>query len=267
MPEKDLNNDQPVTDQDLNKADLVDQQGLTDQPATDQKQDLLADGTSKDKTVKYSEFEKANKKAKDAEEGRLFAERQLELVVAQQQGQQMTQGQTVPKTSMEQAMLEYNVTADDLFGEVMIKVMARKDEIDNVVRQQQNTSFANQQFISTHPDVAQVVGSVNPATGQVMTMSPELAAILVKKPYLTGACTTVQAVYDIVMQERKLVKFEQNDAANKEHQTRQDVETATQPLGGSAAGGGGEGEPQPQKLMNDDQVAKIQARIDSGDIQ
>ena len=79
-------------------------------------------------------------------------------------------------------MLEYGVTADELYGDVMIKVMARKDQIDNAVRQQQNTIFANQQFMATHSDVSQVVGSVNPATGAIMTNRPELAAILAKKP-------------------------------------------------------------------------------------
>lgn len=267
MPEQeDLNKDQSVTDQDLNSAGSVDQQDLQDQSVTDQNQDVLKDGTTKDKTVKYSELEKATKRAKEAEEARMLAERQLELMQAHQQGQQTGAPQTAPKTSMEQAMQEYNVTSDDLFGDVMVKVLARKDEIDNAVRQQQNAALSNLQFISTHPDVG-IVGSVNPSTGQMMTASPELMSICTKKPHLARACATVQGAYNIVMQERRLVELEKNDAANKQHLTRQGIDTATQPLGGSAAGGGGVGEQQEQKLMTREQVDAIQARIDSGEIQ
>lgn len=272
MPENDLNKGQLVTDPDLNNADLVGQQGLTDQSATDQNQELLADGTDPNKTVKYSELKKAtdakNAEAtarKEAEEKAAYAQRQLELVMAQQQGQQMAQPQAAPKTSLEQAMLEYGVTSDELYGDVIIKVMARKDEIDNAIRQQQNAVFANQQFVSTHPDVAQVVGSVNPMSGQVMTMSPEFAAVIAKKPYLAGACSTVESMYQIVMQERKLAEFEKNQVSLQEHQNRQGVDTATQPMGGSAAGGGGAGDQHNQPLMNREQVAEWDRKLDSGE--
>ena len=267
MPDNDLNTDQAVTDQGLNNADAATQQDLTDQAVADQKQDVLADGTDTNKTVPYAKLKEASDARKEAEEKAAYAQRQLELLQAQQAGQQVSPVNVQPKTSMEQAMLEYGVTADELYGDVMIKVMARKDQIDNAVRQQQNTIFANQQFMATHSDVSQVVGSVNPATGAIMTNSPELAAILAKKPYLVGACTSVQATYEIVVQERKFAEFEKKQAAITEHQTRQGVENSTQPMGGSAAGGGGAGDIQDEKLMTREQVDATQARIDSGEIQ
>lgn len=264
MPENDENIEQPVTVPN-ETGQVVQGQGETVEPATQQVTENIEQ--NQEKTVPYDRFKEVNDKKKEAEEKAAYAQRQLELLQAQQAGQQTAQPATQPKTSMEQAMLEHGVTADELYGDVMIKVMARKDQIDNAIRQQQNTVFANQQFIATHPDVSEVVGSVNPATGAIMTNSPELAAILAKKPYLVGACTTVQAVYEIVIQERKFAEFEKKEAANTEHQTRQGVDNSTQPMGASAAGGGASGEPQNQKLMSREQVDAVQARIDSGEIE
>lgn len=263
--DNDLNKDQSVTDPDLNSADAVNQQDLTDQSVTDQNQDVLADGTSKDKTVKYSEFEKANKRAKEAEEAQMTAQRQLELYQAQVQGQlqaqQTQQVQQGPKTNTERAMAELGLTVDDLYGENQVKLMNRKEQLDAVTAQNQNAAFANLQFIATHPDTSQIVGSVNPTTGNIMTKSPELAAILAKKPYLVNACVSVQATYEIVMQERKLADFEKNKAVDEEVRTRQGVDNATAPLGGSAAGGGGSGEvTQGQRLLTREQSRDLEAK-------
>lgn len=264
MPEEDLNKDQSVTDSDLNNAGSVDQQDLQAQSVTEGTQEVLADGTSKDKTVKYSELEKAVKRATTAEEARMQAERTLELMQAHQQGRQAAAPQNAPKNSMEQAMLEHNVTADELYGDVMVKVIARKDEIDKAASQQQAAALSNLQFISTHPDIGQVVGSVNPATGQLMTASPELMSIVTNNPHLAGACGTVSGAYNVVMQSRRLAELEKNDEANKAHQTRQGVDNATLPLGASAAGGGGSGEPQQQGLLSREQVDQIDADIKAG---
>jgi hypothetical protein len=275
MPENDLNTDQPVTDPDLNSAGAVNQQDLQAQSVDEQNQNVLADGSDPNKPVPYAKLKTAieakNVEAdarKQAEEKAAYAQRQLELMQAQMTGQQNAPQQNAPRTSMEQAMQDCGATADDLYGEVIVKVMARKDVIDRAMSQQQNVAFANQQFVSTHSDVLQVVGSVNPSTGQVMTPSPELAAIILQKPHLAGACTSVQAMYDIVMQERKLSELEKNHAALQQHQTRQGVDTATQPLGGSAAGGGGSGEQtQGQDLMTRAQVDDIERRLAAGEIQ
>jgi len=262
MADKDLNNDQMVTDQDLNKAGSVDRQGLTDQAASDQ--DVLADGTNKDKTVKYSEFEKANKRAKTAEEDLMTAQRQLELATMQRM--QPVQPQQQPKSSYEQAMADLGVTADDCYGETHVKVMNRKEQLDRVQTQQQNAVLSNQQFMSAHTDVSQVVGSVNPATGQIMVMSPELGAILARKPYLAGACNvSLQATYNIVIQERRLAELEQNDAVSRQHQARQEVENATLPLGGSAAGGGGGDVVDNQKLLTQEEVDEIDRKRAAGE--
>ena len=61
---------------------MVAQQDLTDPSVRDQNQDVLADGTSAEKDVPYYELKKATDAKKTAEEGRLYAERQLELYQA-----------------------------------------------------------------------------------------------------------------------------------------------------------------------------------------
>ncbi len=259
MSENDLNTDQVITDPDLNNADAVDQQSLTDQVATDQNQEVLADGTDVDKTVKYSELKKATDARKVAEEQAAYAQRQLELMQSQQQVP------ATPLSSTEQAMKELGLTADDLYGSNQLLVLNRKDQLDAQKMQQQNSAMMNQQFVATHPDASQVVGSVNPGTGQIMTMSPELAGILAIKPYLRGACIDVQSTYNIVMQERKLKEYETKQASINEHQVRQGVDNTTLPLGGSAAGGGG-AVSQNQKLLTREQVAETERKIASGEI-
>ncbi|KKN77226.1 hypothetical protein LCGC14_0362040 [marine sediment metagenome] len=266
--ENDLNNDQVVTDQDLNKTDAVNQSGLQDQSATDQNQDVetLADGTKKDKSVKYSEFEKANKRAKDAEEAQMTAERSLELYQANVAGQQTaTQQQAQPTgTVYEQAMAQLGLTEDDLYGGNIVKVNNLVAQMNTAISQQQTTFNANQQFVNSHSDFSQVVGSVNPATGAVITPSVEVAALLQTNPYLANA--SYQVIYNEVIKARKFAEFEKTVAANKEHLDRQNIDTASDPMGGSAAGGGAGGDVQSQRMMTREESLKIRAQLANGEL-
>ena len=90
MPDNDLNTDQAVTDQGLNNADGATQQDLTDQAVADQKKDVLADGTDTNKTVPYAKLKEASDARKEAEEKAAYAQRQLELLQAQQAGQRVS---------------------------------------------------------------------------------------------------------------------------------------------------------------------------------
>ncbi len=269
MPDenKDLNKGQSVADTDLKDADVVDQQGLTDQVAEGQKQDdKLADGTNKDKTVKYEDMKKATDRAVAAEEKAAYAERTLELyqanVAGQQQGQLDSQAKPVGST-FEQALNDLGLTADDYFGENIVKVQNRKFQLDTAMQQQQIATTANMQFISSHSDFAQVVGSVNPATGQVISWSQEALVLVQEQPWLANA--SADGMYQAIMNKRKLVKFEENAAVNKEHLNRQDADNASQPLGGSAAGGGGAGDPNSQQMMTREQQQDIRDRVANGE--
>jgi len=269
-PENDLNKDQSVTGSDLNSADVVNQPDLNkDAGSVDQQNlDVLADGTPTDKTVKYADLKKAvdDKNVavtaqKAAEEQTLHAQRQLELMAQQQQP---TATPTAPALIEDQALKDLGITADELYGENVVLYQKRVNQLSQAQQQQNQAQFANQQFMMSHPELNQVVGNVNPANGQITTASPELYAILGKKPYLANSCGTLQGAYEIVMQERKITKLENAGDPNKNNKPADKVATATDPLGGSAGGGSGGGEMSPQGLLSRDQVAQIDADFASG---
>ncbi len=271
----DLNSAGTVDQQDLKNADVVNQQDLNNDAGSvdQQNQDAkLADGTDADKTVKYSDLKKATDAKNEAEEARKAAEEQA--AYSQRQLELMQQQQLVnanppqrPLSSMEQALADCGVTTDDLYdGANLVKVQNRKDEIDHARLQQQQANFTNQQFIIQHPDINQVVGSVNPTTGQIMSVSPELIALLSKKPHLAGACVTAEIAYDLVMQERELNKFTKTQASTEEHKNRQEIDNVSQPLGGSAAGGSGAGEINGQRMMTREQVLETERKLEAGEI-
>ena len=263
---KDLNNSQSVAGSDLNNTQSVAVQDLT-QPVTGTQDEILKDGSKKsEKTVKYEEFEKSNTRAKVAEEALLVERQKLaQAIQLQQQTAQTPQVAQVPQpnSTYELAMQQLGLGDEDLYGENIRKVNVRTAELDATVQQQQNIFSANQQFIASHPDFTQVVGSVNHATGQVVSMSQEALILLQKKPYLANA--SYQSVYDEIQASRKFVELEKVAAASKEHLARQGVNTETDPLGGSAAGGGGAGDTNNQQMMTREQVLDIRKRQANGE--
>ena len=267
---KDLNSEQSVATQDLKGTDVVNQSDLNQSVAGGQ-DEILADGSKKsEKTVKYEEFEKANQKAKDEEAARILAEQKLAQAVQLNQqavsNQQVAQKAAQPSSTYELAMQQLGLTADDLYdGNNIVKVQNRKAELDTAMQEQQSMFTANQQFIQSHSDFTQVVGSVNPMTGAIMSWSQEALALKQKKPYLAASFQSAQGDYQAVMDERKLTELETAAAANKEHLARQDIDTETGPLGGSAAGGGTGGDPNSQPMMTREQVAEIERKLANGE--
>lgn len=269
MAKEDLNKSQSVADGGLNTADSADQQGLNNDGSADQQnQDgTLADGTSTDKTVKYEDLKKATDRATAAEEQAAHSQRELELLQANVQGQQQQQQQTQQQTAgtnYEQAMINCGLTAEDMYeGANIVKVNIEKERLDGIVTQQNQAFSVNQQFVASHSDFSSVVGSVNPSTMQVMTLTPEALALVQRKPYLQNA--SYQAVYDEVLQDRKLKELEKKAGVNQEHLNRQNTDNDTLPMGGSAAGGGGGAEQnQTQTLMTRDQTEQIEVDIANG---
>jgi hypothetical protein len=259
MADNDLNNAQAVTEpQDLNNADVVNPQDLEAQPVQEQTQDVLADGTDAKKTVPYAKLKEASDARKVAEENAAHAQRQLELY--QTQATQAQQTYVQPKSMSEQALENCGFTADDLYGENIIRYQEETNRLADGQRQQQQVNTAQQQFVMAHPDANTVVGSVNPATGQFIG-SQELLNLLAKKPHLTGACNSIEIAYELVMQDRELTKLQATNTVAQQQQTRQSVDNITQPMGGSAAGGMGGGAPQGQGLLSREQVLEIEASL------
>ncbi len=260
--ENDVNSTQVVTEQDV-KDQVVTDQSVTEQVADAQKQDeILADGTSKDKTVPYSRLEEEAKARKAAEEQAMTAQRQLELMQMSQQTQQQAEQ---PKTTLDQAMLNMGITADEMYGDVQVKVFNEKARLDAILQQAQTAQVANQQFVNSHTDFTQVVGSVNPATGQIMAWSQEALSLQQRKSHLAGAFQTAHGAYTAIMDERRFAELEKNANANQEHLKRQGVDIISLPLGGSAAGGSTGGDIQSEELLPRSQVAEIERKLAAGD--
>lgn len=260
MPDenKDLNNSQLVADPDLNNAPVVTEPDLN---ASGQG-GKLADGDDKEKkTVKYTEFEKANKaKVAAEEEARILREQMQIMAVNQQQTIQPAQTPAQPLTVYEQARVDLGLQDEEYPSETdRGRIFQRVIEIQNAVNQQQRQAQSNQQFIQTHADYGEVVGR---QIGNNFQLSPELLEIITKKPHLANAAySSAQSAYKVVMDERKLAELEKTATANQEHLARQGIDNKTDPLGGSAAGGGGAGDPNNQQMLTREQVREIEARL------
>lgn len=251
---------------DLNKNQSVAGSGLTDQSATGQDltqpvTEKLADGDDKDtKTVKYTEFEKANKAKATAEEQARIAQEQLAIMTANQVVQQPVATPQQPVTIYDQARNDLGLGEEEYMTESQRgQVFQRAIEIQSATNQQQRQAQANTQFIQNHPDYGEVVGR---QMGNNFQLSPELLKIITDKPHLANAVySNSQSAYKIVMDERKLAELEKGTTANQEHLKRQGVDNETEPLGGSAAGGGGIGDPNNQRMMSREQVKEIRRKL------
>ena len=255
--QEDLNKSQSVADPDLNKAPVVTEPDLS---ASGQG-DKLADGDDKDKkTVKYTEFEKANKAKAAAEEETRIVREQMQILSANQQPAVQPQVQTQPPlTVYDQARNDLGLGEEEFMTEAQRgQVIQRTIEIQSAANQQQQQAVSNQRFIQEHADYGEVVGR---QIGNNFQMSPELLKIITEKPHLADAASNSQSAYKIVMDERKLAELEKNAAANQEHLTRQGIDNKTDPLGGSAAGGGGAGDPNNQQMMSREQVKEIERKL------
>lgn len=257
MAETDVNNAQVVTEtEDANKDQVVTGSGESTEVTNQQSE---KDAQTQDKTVPYDRFKEVNDQKKTAEENAAYAQRQLEIIQASQQTQQQAQQ---AQTTLDQAMINCGVVADDMFGEAQVRVFNEKSRLDGILMQQVQGQNANLQFINSHSDFSQVVGSVNLATGQIIAWSNEALTLLQKKPYLANA--SAQGIYDEVIQARRFSELESKAAVNQEHLNRTGADTASQPLGGSAAGGGASGDTS-QQLMTRDEVAEIERKLANGE--
>ena len=257
--QEDLNKSQSVADPDLNNVPVVTEPDLN-APGQGEK---LADGDDKDKkTVKYVEFEKANKKAAVAEEDARVLREQMQIMSANQQqtvNPVQTQAQTL--TVYDQARADLGLGEEEFMSETQRgQVIQRTIEIQNTANQQQQQAVSNQRFIQEHADYGDVVGR---QLGNNFQLSPELLKIITEKPHLANAAYSngAESAYKVVMDERKLVELQKSATANQEHLKRQGIDNKTEPLGGSAAGGGGAGDPNNQVMMTREQVREIREKL------
>lgn len=242
---KDLNSGQPVTDpEDLNKTQSVAATDLN-QPVTGTQVETLADGDDKDKkTVKYSEFEKANEAKKTAEEALVVEKQKLEQAVQQTQmlvdqiGQTGQTGQaTQPISTYDQAKSDLGLANEEYLTEAQrSQLNSRMFELQGIAYQQQAQQMASQQFVQGHPDCYEVVGSGIGTKN--FRPSSELLEALNKQPHLTASAQTPEGAYKIVMAQRELDKLQKQNEVNEEHLTQNQIDTKLAPVSGAAAAGG-----------------------------
>lgn len=236
---KDLNTGQSVADADLNKEQSVAAQDLIASGQSEQAE-TLADGTDENKTVKYSEFKKANEAKVAAEEllKKQAQDHQTQMALLHA-NQQPVQAQTQPLSDYDQAKVDLGLAKEEYLDEGQrSSIMTRMTEIGNVRHQQSAAAFSNQQFESSHPDFTSAVGFRNPVTGAIQPTA-EILKILAEKPYLTAAAyASSQGAYEIVMQERKIQELSQLNTVQQEHLKQQGIDTKLAPVSGAAAGGG-----------------------------
>lgn len=268
--EQDANIDQNVAGQQADSAQVAAGQDVTGQSSAG---DVAAGDTNQDKgPVPYDRFKEVNEAKNEAVKAQEAAEQatrtaQDQLAVAMANPVQQVQPQVQqPLSTFEQAMADCGATAEELpyDGAMQVKVQNRKEQLEQIKQNSTQQFLENRQFINSHPDYGEAVGKTSPTTGQIVP-SAEITEILQRKPHLTAAAyASAQGAYNIVMDERKLTKFEADQATLKEHQDRQGIDNETLPLGGSAAGGGAAGDVQ-QKMMTREQVLEVEAKLAGGE--
>ncbi|KKL63466.1 hypothetical protein LCGC14_2174830 [marine sediment metagenome] len=263
---EDLNNEQSVATQDLNSAGAVNQQDLN-QSVTGTQDEVLADGSKKsEKTVKYEEFEKANQKAKDEEAARILAEQKLAQSVQQTQNladQMAVSQQTAQPVSIyDQAKIDLGFANEEYPTEAQrSQINSRMFELQNNAINQRARAITDQQFIQSHSDIVEVVGTGIGTQG--FRASIELTKILNEKSHLVPSAQTPEGAYQVVMAERELTKLQNASVSAQEHQKR--IDDATQPMGGSAAGGGAVGDSNSQQMMTREAVLEIERKLANGE--
>lgn len=235
---EDLNKGQLVADPDLNKTQVVTESDLNapgqGEPAK------LADGTDENKTVKYSEFKKAND-AKIVLEEQLKTQEQdhINQMALLQANQQPVQQVQQPLSDYDQAKTNLGLAGEEYLDESQRSgVHTEMTKLMNTRNQQSVAALSNQQFEISHSDFGSVVGLRNPGTG-VVQPTAEISKILTEKPYLTAAAyASSQGAYEIVMNERRLQELTQQNTVQEEHLKQQGIDTKLAPVSAAAAAGG-----------------------------
>ncbi len=241
-------------------------QETANQTAEDSAQQTATE--SQDGADKESEGLKAaavaeKKKRQEAEAQLQAAQQTVQTVQQQNMLLQQSQQPQQPKTTYEQAVMEAGLQDESYLNqEQQAQIFARKDQLDNQKFQQQQAMAQNNQFAITHDDYAEAVGTTDPMTGAFIP-SQELNELLTKKPYLRQvANSSAQAAYELVVQERTLNEYSQQQTVANEQNVRQKVDAQTQPMSPAASGGGGTSG---KSFSNAQEVRDMEARIAAGE--
>ena len=213
----DVNNSQIVADTGVVEAEAPTVEGVSQEAAPDtsvqapdagvqqeeapaQSTEVLADGTQTDKPVEYSRFKEVNdaKNAGDEENARL-----RQFIQSQQAAPQPQQPQQQPQSISLQVMQELNIDPEDILtGAQQAQINDEVARRTTAVTQSQNQV---QNFITSKPDYAQVVGTLDPLTNQFIYAQPMLR-VMQANPGITQALQgagsgAAQLAYQIASQD------------------------------------------------------------------
>jgi hypothetical protein len=248
---------------------MADEEKGTEQKTGDADQLKAAVETTEDAAKKEEEgmkqaylAEKEKRQQLEAQVGLL--QDQMTLISANQP--QQTQTAKAPSSAYEQAVAELGLQGQQWLDETQrAQIEARREQIITEQNSRRYNQMSANQFIASHADYAEAVGTTNPATGQFVP-SRELMEILRDEPYLRSSLTSPENAYQIVMRHRQRVKRDKEYAAMKEHQGQQELDNKINPMSPSSVGGGTSGEAGGPLNVNStfDDVAEIERRVKAG---
>jgi hypothetical protein len=263
MPEtQDVNAGQSVTDPAVSQVgsdDSVGQvaTGTGDGATADGQQGATQDAAgSQDKSVPYERFKAVNDAKNAAEQKALEAQAQLDLVQANQGGQQ----QQAP-----QQQDLYNVCINQLgYQDKEWLNVEENGKVLNLMMNYQSQTNASQSFVSSHSDFAEIVGKVVAGT---FVPSAQAAAYLAKNQHIQQALrNNPQAgivLYELIKSSQPSQADTTTQQANQAAQILANANQAAQQSISAVPGGGTLDKVAAMKAMSEEEMAVYRENIKS----
>ena len=215
----------------------TDQAGGTDQQTdSDSTKDDTSTAENKEEEGMKQAYLAEKQKRQEAEAAAEVAKAESEMAKAVQKKATAVQK---PMTTYEQAKAELGLSDVEWLSEPQKdQVEARRAQLDNARTTQTIAQATARQFMDSHDDFAEAVGTVHPVTGEFIP-SKEVIQILAKEPYLRASIFQgPESAYKIVMKHRKAAEKEAKLATLEEHQAALSEDDKLKPMSPGSRGGG-----------------------------
>jgi hypothetical protein len=245
--EKDENTVQVVTEpkvepkaQDVKDAQVVAEQGEKTQPATEN-------------TIPYDRFKEVNDAKKAAEQERDFLRSQMSM-----------QPQHQPATLYDQVVTELGLKDEPFHTPEMT------GQIFNKMFQYISVNQEAAAFVSSHPDYSEVVGTLDPSTGQfkpaaalqrVISKNPSLAKAVFSSPY------SRQLAYQLASSDPEYIASQKKSGITETDRAAADAKAAIEAaqrqasISAAATGGGNLDKAAVVSNMSKEEFAEYKAKI------
>lgn len=229
--------------------------GVTEQAATVQTEEPM---------IPKSRFDEINNRMKQAESNSELLKQQLEILARQNQ-------QIQPPTK--QSVREQVIKKLGLENEVYLTVQ-QQIAVDNEVDMIRNQQMQHTSFIGSQADYQEIVGTINPYTGQLIP-SPYLQQAIKNNPYLTGLDSLAaqnpafsMLAYTVSKQAKMLNELQNASQVSQQTlqavQNQQNIINRVSPMSSSAVGGSVT-QQQDVGSMTDEQFQRYLQRVANGE--